>query len=264
MPYLEIRSGTDHNGQRASVRRLSTGQHVAVVVVPPKSTAFVSHAEALSADLETTARQLIDSAARYSEDGFKDWARPSIFRPLGQAFRAYRNAGVDQRCERASTLVDIATPRFTTKPGDPDPRAPFRAELRSRVFGSKAATALQMALENYEIGAAVAEGGEALAIACGWTSDLYGRLIDGFARQNLARRLADQHQHRLKPDAVHILRDGVDHDAANRAAERFMDSHRAAVAEIDAVEAMLGGVVDFVAVTMDTDRGAAFDALMAE
>ena len=259
--YLEYRSGTDHNGYRASVHRPITGQNVPVIIAQQliASTSLSGPAKNLATVLEGTTEKLIDGTNRYSEQGFRDWVKPDFFRPMGQAFRTNRDAAIARRNELHAMKADLATPRF---PKD-DHRAPFRVELRGKIGAMKPMQGVEAAMRNTDMAVAMAEGGEAMALAMGWTPDIYARFIDGFAERNLANRLIAQHGLTLKPTANDILRDGPDHDAAIRAAREHIANLNSSFDEIDAVEAMLGSVVDFAAVTMDTDRGAAFDALMA-
>ncbi len=259
--YLDIYSGTDHNGYHASVHRPTTGQSAPVIVPLPltTSTTLGIHAKNFATVFEATTGKLIDGTNRYSEQGFRDLMKPDVFQQTGEVFRIYRTAAIEQRNDLHSMKADWATPKFTKD----DDRAPFRAELRSKMGAMKPMQAIEAALRNSDMAVAMAEGGEAMALAMGWTADIYARFLDGFAERNLANRLIGQHGITLKPTANDILRDGPDNDAAIRAAREHIANLNSSFDEIDAVEALLGSVVDFAAVTMDTDRGAAFDMLMA-
>lgn len=257
--YLEFRSGTDHNGYRASAFRPTTGQNVPVVIAPAltASNALGGQAINLATIMEETTRHFIDATNRFSHQGFKDWIKPDIFRPIGQAYRGYREAAIARRNELNAMHADWATPRFAKD----DNRAPMRAELRSRIAAMKPAQGVEASMRNFDMATAMAEGGEAMALAIGWTPDLWARFIDGYAERNLATRLAPQYP--LKPSVTDPLRDGPDHEAATRVASEHVAARRSHLDEISGVEALLGSVVDFTAITMDADRGTAFNALIA-
>ena len=251
----------DHAVSLTSARKSSTGQsvHVAISTSLMASTAFGAVVSRLSDALFTTIPKLSNMAQRYSAAGYREAVTPIIFGQLTQSFRQLRDAAVQRERDRAVQFNDWATPKFT-QPNVPDTRVPFRSELRSRLAAMKPAQAIELALRDYDVAAAVAEGGRAIA---NWPSDLWQRFIETFAERNLAKRLEAQYTH--IPSADDPLREGTDIAAAADAARSHIAANRESIAEIDSLRTVLQSVIDLVALAMDTnDRDAAFKTLMGK
>lgn len=243
----------------ASVRRVSTGQN-SFVAIRGELLTSVAFGATLTSLFDTIANSLTTfshAANQYSDIGFRDWMKPENFKASGAAWRAARDVTISRNKELAETRRDWSTPRF----GANDLPAHIRAELRASVATKKAIQGIEAALGNFDVAAAVAEGGEALALANGWTPDLWARFIDNFAERNLARRLEAQFS--LAPSAADPLRVGADREASTKAAQAHVAGHRRSLEEVDAVRGVLTAVVDMTALMMDASRDAAFDTLLA-
>lgn len=259
--YLEYNSRTDNVGYVASASR-PDGRNAIVVVANRLTTAptLGDPVKNLSFAMEQATGKFKSATDRFSEQGFKDDNKSSALAPLGKVFRETLTATVAYRNELNALQKDFATPRF---PKD-DNQAPIRAELRDRLAAMKPLQAVEAAINNFDMAAALMEGGEAVALTMGISADMYASIAEGFAERNLANMLIGQRPElTLKPTANDVLRNGPDIEAAKAAAKELFAAHRASYENISNVEALLNSVVDFVAVTMDTYRDPAFDALMA-
>lgn len=263
MVDYEHHAGTDHNGFLASTYYKPSDRSVFIPLSTRLlgSSALRSPVEAFKETLVAAVRQLSDMAPRLSPVGYHEaMQQPNIFQPVGIAAKELRREAIQRKSELQAIRNDWATPKFVEKATDPDPRAPFRRELRDRLALMKPTQSIELAMRDYDVAAAIMEGGPALAFANGWTPDMWPRFESDFVERNLTRRYEAQQPNRVR--LSDLLDSSTDTDAAQREAADCIAAHKRYEAEVDEVRAVLANTVDFVALNMDSDRERALNVLM--
>lgn len=246
--FIEFKRATDQNGDHIIVHR-ADGRRIGVTVSPmlKSSVAFGKPVSSLAASLNFFVAGAARDLPELSPEGFKNRLRGQLD-PIARDFKTLQQAAQSQRTDTATKRAHFSEP-----PVPLDQRA---AEWRTVLRSMNTADAAKLAMSNSAVAAAVLDAAPELS---GLSPALVQPIADTYILARLTEHFANIHS--LKPSVNDLLASGSDLEGARMYAEDTIKAWNAADNEVDDVKFLLENVIDFVAVTADSQRDGAYQLL---